>query len=97
VTPNLQPERGTVYVQKNRKAVKELDKNQHMGVESVSSLLYDLVRCSHSEKILEVGAGYSSIFLLKALADNLTDFEKEKVMLKGVPRVDEYSKLRRIL
>jgi hypothetical protein len=51
--------------------------NPAMGTESVGPLLYWLVRSSRAARILEVGAGYTTVLLAKALQDNLHDFERE--------------------
>ena len=42
----------------------------HMGVENAASLLYSLVRFVKPKSVVEVGAGYTSLWLLRALADN---------------------------
>jgi predicted O-methyltransferase YrrM len=42
----------------------------HMGCENMGPLLYQLVRFFKPSRALEIGAGYTSIFLLQALADN---------------------------
>merc|ERR1712150_405046 len=41
-----------------------------MGVENMGPLLYALVRFTKPRHVLEVGAGYTSLWLLQALADN---------------------------
>ena len=40
-----------------------------MGTEMVGPLLYDLVMMTRPKRVLEIGAGYTSLFLLQALAD----------------------------
>ena len=42
----------------------------HMGVENAASLLYSLIRFVKPTRVVEVGAGYTSLWLLRALADN---------------------------
>ena len=42
----------------------------HMGVENAASLLYSLIRFVKPTSVVEVGAGYTSLWLLRALADN---------------------------
>ena len=44
--------------------------NPHMGVENVGPLLYSLVRFTKTRKIVEIGAGYTTLWLLQALKDN---------------------------
>jgi hypothetical protein len=46
---------------------------QHMGAENMGPLLYSLVRFTKPAAILELGAGFTSIFLLQALADNAAE------------------------
>ena len=41
-----------------------------MGTENLAPYLYDLIRFIRPRKILELGGGYTSIFILKALSDN---------------------------
>ena len=48
-----------------------------MGTDIMGPLLYTLVRFTRPSSVLEVGAGYTSLFLLKGLADN--DAEREKL------------------
>ena len=43
---------------------------QHMGVENMGPLLYSLIRFVKPRTILEVGAGYTTLFVLQALKDN---------------------------
>lgn len=44
-----------------------------MGTENMGPLLHSLVRFCKPRTVVEVGAGYSSIFLLQALADNVEE------------------------
>jgi predicted O-methyltransferase YrrM len=44
-----------------------------MGVENMSPLLYSLVRFFKPARVLEVGAGFTSLFILQALADNAAE------------------------
>jgi len=44
--------------------------NPHMGVEDISYLLYSIVRFTKKRKIVEIGAGYTSLWILQALKDN---------------------------
>jgi predicted O-methyltransferase YrrM len=64
-----------------------------MGVELASPLLYSLIRFSRPQSVLEIGAGYSSAFMLKALADNVEDFARESEIMKGRPRADKQERL----
>ncbi|HUG35828.1 MAG TPA: hypothetical protein VML54_02690, partial [Candidatus Limnocylindrales bacterium] len=65
------------------RAVAPVDKNWSMGVELVSPLLYSLIRCAKPRSALEVGAGYSSLFILQALADNAEEFERHRAEMRG--------------
>ena len=47
----------------------------HMGAENLGPMLYNLVRFTKPARILEVGAGYTSAFLLHALRDNAVELE----------------------
>ena len=75
--------------------------NPHMGVENAGPMLYSFVRFTKCRNIVEVGAGYTTLFLLQALKDN--DDEMERVVnldldgrLKmldypfGTPRLEEW-------
>lgn len=77
--------------------IKVLDKNWSMGVESVSPLIYALIRLTRPKRVLEIGAGYSSLFILQALADNLEDYKKNKQLMQGQARVDQHTGLRRLV
>ncbi|MCH9686814.1 MAG: class I SAM-dependent methyltransferase [Deltaproteobacteria bacterium] len=44
-----------------------------MGTEHMGPLLYSLVRFCRPRRVLEIGAGYTSAFLLRGLADNAAD------------------------
>ena len=44
--------------------------DEHMGCENMGPLLYALVRFVKPRRVLEVGAGYTTLFILQALADN---------------------------
>jgi predicted O-methyltransferase YrrM len=51
------------------------------GTEHVAFLLYSLVRMTRPRTLLEYGSGYTTLFLLAALADNLSDVEEERASL----------------
>mmetsp|Transcript_15695 Transcript_15695/g.28371 ORF Transcript_15695/g.28371 Transcript_15695/m.28371 type:complete len:691 (+) Transcript_15695:79-2151(+) len=52
--------------------------NPHMGVENAGPMLYSLVRFTKCRNIVEVGAGYTTLFLLQALKDN--DDEMKRIV-----------------
>ena len=66
--------RGGLYSEAFLDAVRALY-DQHMGAENLGPWLYTLVRFFKPLDVLEVGAGYTSIFLLQALADNAAELE----------------------
>lgn len=49
--------------------------NLKMGCENMGPLLYSLARFVKPVRCLEIGAGYTSAFLLQALADNAAEIE----------------------
>jgi hypothetical protein len=48
------------------------------GTELVSPLLYSLARMLRPRSVVEFGSGYSTLFILRALADNVAAIEAEK-------------------
>ena len=61
--------------------------NPHMGVENVGPMLYSFVRFAKVRSVVEVGAGYTTLFLLQALRDN-------DVEMKRLSRLDGEGRLR---
>lgn len=55
-----------------------------MGSEMVAPLLYSLIRFTRPRRVLEVGMGYTTPFIARALADNAADYEhgSRKLMAK---------------
>ncbi|MBS0186127.1 MAG: hypothetical protein JSS34_07300 [Proteobacteria bacterium] len=53
-----------------------------LGTEAVAPLLYYLIRTIRPKNVLEFGSGYSTLFILQALSDNLREFQLEKEALK---------------
>ena len=52
-----------------------------MGTELVGPVLYSLVRMARPRRLLEVGLGYTTPFLLQALADSAADHRREVATL----------------
>jgi predicted O-methyltransferase YrrM len=52
----------------------------HMGAENLGPHLYSLVRFTKPARVLEVGAGYTSAFLLRALRDNASECETYRAL-----------------
>lgn len=50
--------------------------NPHMGVENAGPLLYAMVRFAKPRKLVEIGAGYTTIWLLQALKDNDSEMHR---------------------
>ena len=44
--------------------------NPHMGVENLGPFLYSFLRMTKRRKVVEIGAGYTSLWILQALKDN---------------------------
>lgn len=44
--------------------------NPHMGVENVGSFLYSLCRLTKARTVVEIGAGFTTLWILQALKDN---------------------------
>jgi predicted O-methyltransferase YrrM len=52
--------------------------NPHMGVENLGPFLYSFIRFTKKKRILEIGAGYTTVWILQALKDN--DDEMNRAM-----------------
>jgi predicted O-methyltransferase YrrM len=69
-----------------------------MGTESVAPLLYWLVRMLRPCRVLEIGMGFTTAYLAKAVSDNAEAFCRERDLLSrsergGVPKaLDDYYK-----
>ena len=50
--------------------------NPHMGVENLGPLLYSLIRFTKKRRIVEIGAGYTSLWIIQALKDNDDEFKR---------------------
>lgn len=62
-----------------------------MGVENAGPLLYSFVRFTKCKNIVEVGAGYTTLFLLQALKDNEEEMERiVNLDLEGRLRMLDY-------
>jgi hypothetical protein len=53
------------------------------GTEHVAQLLHSLARMIKPRSILEYGSGYTTLFLLSALAENVADFAEEAASLRA--------------
>ncbi len=67
-----------------------------MGTENVAPLLYWLVRMLRPRRVLEIGMGYTTAYLAKAVADNAAAVRAERALLAdgerdGLPKaLDDY-------
>jgi len=60
----------------------------HMGAENMGPLLYALCRFVKPKRVLEVGAGYTSVFLLQALVDNAREISTYRELIeRGAARL----------
>ena len=53
------------------------------GTEHVALLLYSITRMLKPRNLVEYGSGYTTLFLLRALADNVLDFAEEAESLRA--------------
>jgi len=49
--------------------------DMHMGAENMGPFLYQFCRFTKPENVLEIGAGYTSVYLMQALRDNKKEIE----------------------
>eukprot|EP00980_Cylindrotheca_fusiformis_P001729 scaffold397_cov111-Cylindrotheca_fusiformis.AAC.7 len=54
--------------------------NPHMGVENLGPLLYSFIRFTKKRKIVEIGAGYTSLWIVQALAENDEELERIRAL-----------------
>lgn len=66
-----------------------------MGTESIAELLYSLVRFTLPRRVLEIGSGYTTLFILQALADNVTAYHnnKRRLQLSARGQQDDFTAL----
>jgi hypothetical protein len=55
--------------------------NPHMGVENLGPFLYAWIRFTKVRQVVEIGAGYTSLWILQALRDN--DAELDRIRKLG--------------
>lgn len=55
-----------------------------MGTETAAELLYSLIRFARPQRLIEIGAGYTTLFILQALADNVSCWRREARAVKNV-------------
>ncbi|KAL3909291.1 MAG: hypothetical protein SGILL_008144 [Bacillariaceae sp.] len=59
--------------------------NPHMGVENVGPFLYNFLRVTKKRRIVEIGAGYTSLWILQALKDN----DEELQQIESLQKTDK--------
>jgi hypothetical protein len=83
--PDIGPPRGlcedSLFCARWAEATRPLYEIQ-MGTEHMAPLLYSIIRFTKPDKVLEVGAGFTTIFALQALRDN----DEEVSMYQGLNR-----------
>jgi hypothetical protein len=52
------------------------------GTEHMAPLLYSLIRMVRPRTVVEFGSGYTTLFVLRALADNAADYGDERRLLR---------------
>eukprot|EP01124_Arcella_intermedia_P019113 TRINITY_DN2624_c0_g2_i2.p1 TRINITY_DN2624_c0_g2~~TRINITY_DN2624_c0_g2_i2.p1 ORF type:complete len:288 (+),score=77.90 TRINITY_DN2624_c0_g2_i2:464-1327(+) len=82
---------GTIYQKQFLKLIEPLY-TISFGVENMAPLLYSLIRFLKPKKVLEVGCGYTSVFILQALKDNDEElcnyqhlYDHKKSIIEGTP------------
>jgi hypothetical protein len=73
--------RGGIYDESFLSAIEPLY-DLHMGAENMGPLLYAIARFCKPAHVLEVGAGYTSIFLLQAMRDNADEIATYRAMIQ---------------
>jgi predicted O-methyltransferase YrrM len=68
------------FVAAARKAFNPYGTNS--GTEHMAPFLYSLVRMVRPMRVVEFGSGYTTLFVLRALADNVKEIEEERAALK---------------
>jgi predicted O-methyltransferase YrrM len=77
----------------DRKFVNHLSSlyNPHMGVENIGPFLYSFVRFTKVKQIVEIGAGYTSLWILQALKDNDDELKRiQNLQRDGKCRLLDY-------
>jgi len=54
--------------------------NPHMGVENMGPFLYSFLRLVKKRRVVEIGAGYTSLWILQALKDNEDEMERIRTL-----------------
>jgi hypothetical protein len=59
------------------------------GTEQMAPMLYAMIRMTRPRAVVEYGSGYSTLFILQALADSVEDFTAERADLLQKTRTSE--------
>lgn len=66
--------------------------NPHMGVENAGPFLYSFLRFTKRRRVVEIGAGYTSLWILQALKDNDDELQRAReLQSRGVCRLLDIS------
>jgi predicted O-methyltransferase YrrM len=57
--------------------------NPHMGVENLGPMLYSFVRFTKKRRVVEIGAGYTSLWILQALKENDEEWERMRELQRS--------------
>jgi predicted O-methyltransferase YrrM len=67
-----------------------------MGTENMAPLLYSFARFTRPRNVLEIGAGYTTLFLLQAMSDNFDDYSSEVAKIAALEKSQRADKNREI-
>lgn len=68
-----------------------------MGTEAVAELLYGLIVLVRPVRVLEIGGGYTTLFILRAVADSVLNYEREAKALSDRRGPDDGNAAPRLL
>jgi hypothetical protein len=57
--------------------------NPHMGVENLGPMLYSFIRFTKKRRVVEIGAGYTSLWILQALKENDEEWERMRELQRS--------------
>jgi predicted O-methyltransferase YrrM len=84
------PQQTQIYSSSFLKSISPLF-TESMGCENMGPLLYSLIRFYKPRKMLEIGSGYTSVFMLAALRDNINELNNYATRMKaGTPQFPKY-------
>jgi predicted O-methyltransferase YrrM len=57
--------------------------NPHMGVENLGPFLYSFIRFTKKRRVVEIGAGYTSLWILQALKENDEELQRVRSLQRN--------------